>query len=78
MKEELSKLATEERRNALLKLWDDDCKRNETISQNRLEKKNATWLIKYEETFSKTYANKNPFIKIGENNEAPRSYAKGS
>ena len=43
MKEELSKLATGERRNALLKLWDDDCKWNETISQNRSEKKNATW-----------------------------------
>ena len=70
MKEELSKLATGERRNALLKLWDDDCKRNETISQNCWEKKNGTWFITLE-TFKKTYANKNAFIK---NNEAPISY----
>ena len=54
MKDELSKVATGERRNALLKLWDDDCKRNETIFQTRWEKKNASWFIKYEETFKKT------------------------
>lgn len=62
MKEELCKLRTGERRNALLKLWDDDCRRNETISQKRWEKKNATWFINYEETFKKKYENKNPFI----------------
>ena len=36
MKEELSKLATGERRNALLKLCDDDCKRNEAAGRRKM------------------------------------------
>ena len=33
MKAEISKLATEERRNTLIRLWEEDCTRNELISQ---------------------------------------------
>lgn len=75
MKEEISKLTTGERRNALIKLWDEECERNEIISQRRWEEKNAPWFVKYEETFRMKHENKNPYIKIGENNDEPRTYA---
>ena len=74
MKEEISKLTIGERRNALVKLWDEECERNEIISQKRWEEKNAPWFVQYEETFRKKYENKNPYIKIGEN-DGPRTYA---
>ena len=53
MKEEINKITIGERQNILLKLWDEDCKRNEIISQKRWENKNAAWFTKYEETFKK-------------------------
>ena len=58
MKEEISKLTVGERRNALVKLWDEECERNEIISQKRWEEKNAPWFVQYEETFRKKYENK--------------------
>ena len=74
MIEEISKLAAGEIRNALIKLWDEECKRNEYISQKRWEDKNAPWFVKYEETFRKKHENKNPYIKIGDNNDGIRTY----
>ena len=74
MKEEISKFTIGESRNALVKLWEEECERNEIISQKHWEKKNAPWFVKYEETFRKKYENKNPYIKIGEN-DRPRTYA---
>ena len=70
MKEEISKLAARERRNALIKFWDEECKRNEYISQKRWKDKNAPWFVKYEK-----HENKNPYIKIGDNNDGIRIYA---
>ena len=75
MKAEISKLATGERRNTLIKLWEEDCKRNELISQKRWEDKNAPWFVKYENSFSKKHENKNPYIKIGDENDGPETYA---
>ena len=75
MKAEISKLATGERRNTLIKLWEEDCTRNELISQKRWEDKNVPWFVKYENTFSKNYENKNPYIKIGDENDGAKTYA---
>ena len=59
----------------LLKLWEEDCKRNEEISQKRLENRNSAWFIKYKGIFKARHENKNPYIKIGEEKEDPRLYA---
>ena len=75
MKAEISKLATGERRNTLIKLWEEDCKRNELISQKRWEDKNAPWFVKYENSFRKKHENKNPYIKIGDENDGAKTYA---
>ena len=75
MTEEINKITTGERRNTLLKLLNEDCQRNEAISKKRWENKNVAWFAKYEETFKKTYEQKNPVIKVGKNNDSPRSYA---
>ena len=56
MTEEINKITTGERRNTLLKLWDEDCQRNEDISKKRWENKNAAWFAKYEETFKKIHS----------------------
>ena len=75
MKEEISKIATGQRRAFLIKLWEEDCNRNNEISQKRWEDKNAAWFVKYEQSFRNIHANKNRFIKIGETAQTPRSYA---
>ena len=62
MKEEIQKVATGERQNMLLKLWNEDCKQNEDISHNRWEKRNA-WLAKYEGGFKKNMKIKTPILK---------------
>ncbi|MCG7879610.1 MAG: hypothetical protein N0C90_25255 [Candidatus Thiodiazotropha endolucinida] len=75
MKEEISKIAAGQRRVFLLKLWEEDCERNKEISQKRWNDKNAAWFVKYEKSFRNNHANNNPFIKIGEISQTPRSYA---
>ena len=75
MEAEISKLATGERRNILIKLWEEDCTRNELISQKRWEDKNVPWFVKYENTFRKEHENKNPYIKIGDENDGAKTYA---
>ena len=78
MKEEIQKIATGERQNMLLKLWNEDCKQNEDISHSRWEIRNAAWLAKYEGNFKKKYEDKNPYIKIGDDLDVPRSYAQAA
>ena len=60
MKEEISKIATGQRRAFLIKLWEEDCNRNNEISQKRWEDKNAAWFDKFISTveeFPKTKPN---------------------
>ena len=78
MKEEIQKIATGERQNMLLKLWNEDCTQNEDISHSRWEKRNAAWLAKYEVDFKTKYEDKNPYIKIGDDLDAPISYAEAA
>ena len=73
--EEINRLTSGQRRIALQKLWNDDCQRNENISQKRWENRNAAWFVKYEETFRKNHENKSPFIKRTDSTEVPQTYA---
>ena len=75
MKAEISKLATGERRNTLTQLWEEDCTRNELISQKRWEDKNVPWFVKCENMFRKKHENNNPYIKIGDENDGAKTYA---
>lgn len=78
MKDEITNKATGQLRAFTLKLWDEDCRRNEDISKKRWTSRNAPWLIKYEENFKITHANTNPYFKEGETPEPPRTYAQAA
>lgn len=67
MKEEISTLTTGGRRTALVKLWDEECERNEIISQKLWKEKKAPWFVKYKEIFRMKQKNKTLYIKTGEN-----------
>lgn len=75
---EIEKQVTGQCRNFLVKMWQDDCKRNEEISEKRWTTKNQSWLNKYEETFKEKHQNKNPYIKIIDTNEKSMTYAEAA
>lgn len=75
MKEEITKHVTGQLRLLTIKLWEEDCRRNEEISKKRWESRNATWLQQYEETFKRNYSNQNPYFKADEENDRRRTYA---
>lgn len=54
---------TGQRRQMLMKLWTEDVKREEEISQQVWDNKNKTWLTKYEQEFKAKHQSKNPFFK---------------
>ena len=60
-----------QRRQMLLKLWTEDVKREEEISQQTWDNKNKSWLIKYEHEFQTKYQSKNPFFKDRFDDDSP-------
>lgn len=64
--------------NSLMKVRQEDCRRNEYISNKRQENKKKVWLNKYEETFKIKYQSKNPYIKISEETEKKKLYTEVS
>ncbi len=62
IKAEIERQTTSHTRIAVLKLWEQDCRRNEEISRKRWESRNLPWLNKYEEEFKRKHANTNRFI----------------
>ena len=49
----------------VIRLWNEEVKNQERISCQLWEKKNKTWLEKYEQLFKTKYESSNPFIKDG-------------
>ena len=78
MAAEIEKLTTGQSRNHLMKMWQEDYRRNEEISNKRWENKNLVWLNKYEEFFKIKYQNKSPYVKISEETEKKKTYAEVS
>ena len=67
MKEDIEKRATGQRKNILLKIWQEDCEKNEEISKKRWETVNLKWLKRYETGFIEKHRDKTPFVKDAEN-----------
>ena len=65
-------------RSLLIKMWQEDCSRNEDISRKRWDNKNVVWLTKYAETFRLRHQDKNPFIKISDDKDKNKSYAEAA
>lgn len=75
IKEDIERKVTGQLRTFVLKLWEEDCQRDEEISKKRWSSRNQPWLANYEEDFKKIYLNKNPFIKEGGTPQQPNTYA---
>ena len=78
MTNEIEKQTTGQSRNLLIKMWQEDCTRNEEISRKRWDNKNLVWLTKYAESFRLKHQDKNPFIRISDDTDKKKTYAEAT
>ena len=76
MTNEIEKQTKGQSRSLLIKMWQEDCSKNEEFSRQGWD--NLVWLTKYAETFRLRHQYKNPFIKISDDEDKDKSYAEAA